>query len=284
MSVTTTRRAPEKGSTSGRANRMAHRRGRSSPWSWVLAVVFVALAVGAGWWVTHSAIFQARTVSVTGNHRLTDEQVLRLGGVSPRTNVLWFSPGAVEAALEASPWIASARVARTLPSTISITVSELSAFAVLDTGTDRYLLAEDGTVLGAAARHSTLPVVRMGRSPVRTGSRFAAAGSQLEAIASLPEGVRPIVVRSEIDPRRGLVLVLTGGVDVLYGDAGDAAAKGQALSAILDWAERGGVHLATVDVRIPATPVASPVAPDPSPSASSAVNASPPSSPNATTR
>jgi cell division protein FtsQ len=251
-------------------------------WSWVLASVFVALAVGAGWWVTHSAIFQARNLSVSGNHRLTDEQVFRLGGVSRRTNVMWFSPGAVEAALQASPWIASARVARTLPSTISITVFELSALAVLDTGSHRYLLALDGTVLGPAARNASLPVIRFGRGPLRTGVRIAVVRSELEVIAALPKSVRPRVVRMETVPGQGLVLVLTGGIDALYGDAGDAEAKGQALKAILDWAQRGGVRLATVDVRIPATPVASPVAPEPTPSVAATRSAPPSPSPSAT--
>ena len=87
------------------------------------------------------------------------------------------------------------------------------------------------------------------------------------------------MVRVEVDRAYGLVVSLTGGIEALYGDAADAAAKGQALAAILDWAERGAVHLATVDVRIPATPVARPVAPTPYPSASSTATAGPTSPP-----
>jgi cell division protein FtsQ len=271
VSVTMIRRppgAPEKEPVPGRAKRRsARRRGSASKGSWLLAGAFVALVVAAGWWVTHSAIFQARTITVSGNHRLTDGQIIGLGGMGKRTNVLWFSPGAVEARLESSPWIRTAHVSRTLPSTVRITVTELSALAVLDTRTGRYLLAPDGTVLGAATGRAILPVIHLGGARVRVAEPVRGAAESLRAVAGLPLDVRSRVDRVDTEPASGLVLVLAGGVRVVYGDGSQAAAKGEALAAILEWAGRARVSLASVDVRVPATPVASPVAPDPAPSA-----------------
>lgn len=271
MSVTTIRRppgAPEKEPVPGRAKRKAaRRRGSASKGSWLLAGAFVALVGAAGWWVTHSAIFQARTITVSGNHRLLDGRIIGLSGVGKGTNVLWFSPGAVEERLDSSPWIGTAHVSRTLPSTVTITVTELSALSVLDTGAGRYLLAPDGTVLGPATGRSTLPVIHLAGARARVAEQVRDAGESLRALAALPSDLRSRVDLVETEPGSGLVLVLGGAVRVVYGDASEAAAKGEALAAILQWAGRTGVSLASIDLRIPATPVASPVAPrDPTPS------------------
>jgi cell division protein FtsQ len=277
VSVTTIRRAPEKEPVTGRAKRRAERtRSSASKGSWLLAVALIALIVAAGWWVTHSAIFQARTITVSGNHRLTDEQIVELGGVGKRTNVLWFSPRSVEDRLESSPWIGTAHVSRTLPSTMKITVTELSALAVLDTGTGRYLLAPDGTVLGPATARANLPVIYLAGAQARVAQPAPGVGESLRAVAGLPRGVRSRVDRVLTEPNGDLVLVLAGGVRVVYGDGSETAAKGEALAAILEWAGRTGVSLASVDVRVPTTPVASPVAaPDPAPSDTASAAAGP---------
>lgn len=281
MSVSTIRRpAPTPAAASNprlrRRGHGRHDRGSGASWiSWMLAAVFVATVFVAGWWVTHSAIFAARDITVTGNHRLSAARILRLAGVSDHTNVLWFSPQAVEATLEQSPWIADATVSRSLPSTLSIAVTELRAEAVLDTGAGRYLVARDGTVLGAATNRSRLPAIAASIRAPAIGSRVASVGPELQVVVQLPDGVRARVATVATEAGHGLVVTLTDGVRVLYGDAADARQKGRAMEAIVDWAAGHGQVLATIDVRLPATPVASPPPPEPSPSASAATNPSP---------
>ena len=69
------------------------RRGRLGRWS--LAAVMVALVVGAGWWVSTSPIFHLKSLRVTGNSHVPDQQVRNLSGLDGETNVLWLSSGAV---------------------------------------------------------------------------------------------------------------------------------------------------------------------------------------------
>jgi hypothetical protein len=53
-------------------------------------------------------------------------------------------------------------------------------------------------------------------------------------------------------------VTLRDGIKVIYGDATDAAAKGEALVAVLSWADRRGVTPEYVDVRAPAAPALKP--------------------------
>ncbi|HEX9313707.1 MAG TPA: FtsQ-type POTRA domain-containing protein [Actinomycetota bacterium] len=228
----------------------------TSKGSWALSATGLIIVGLLAWWVTHSAVFDARRIAVTGNRQLSVARILRIGGVSERTNVMWFSPGRVERRLTADPWILAAHVSRTLPATISISVTERVPVAVLEEGRS-YFIAGDGTVLGPARGRLRLPTIGIAGPTILAGSRPAAALGPLKAIAALPAGFVGQVRKAYV--AHGLLTVeLRSGVRAIYGDAGQAEAKGEALAAVLRWATRSGISLDYVDVRSPVSPAAGP--------------------------
>ena len=120
------------------------------------------------------------------------------------------------------------------------------------------LVAADGTILGPALGSTRLPVIPAGNLAFRVGTRPSQARAALSALGALPSPVRSRVAEAK-ESAGQLVLDLRGGVRAIYGDASEAVAKGQALAAVLDWAERKGIRLSIVDVRAPVTPAARPV-------------------------
>jgi cell division protein FtsQ len=82
-------------------------------------------------------MFDLRSLNVSGNARLTSPMVGKLAGLDSSTNVLWLSVDAAEQALEANPWVASAEVTRTLPSSVAVVVRERVPAAVISTGSAR---------------------------------------------------------------------------------------------------------------------------------------------------
>jgi cell division protein FtsQ len=261
---------------------------RPRSWSsWLLTIAALAVLTGAAWLVSHSPLFHARSISVTGNRHLSHREVLDLAGVDGTTNVLWFSPGGVEATLERSPWVQTATVSRSLPSTISISIRERTAVAVLQGGERRSLVAPDGTVLGPASATARLPLIeRSSLDP--TGSR--ATGPvlvALRAVGAAPAALRHQVRRVFFGADGGMVIELASGVRALYGDGTQLSEKGQALEAVLAWASRHGVALVSIDVSAPVTPSARPVVPaSPAPpvllSPATATSPSPAASPTPT--
>jgi cell division protein FtsQ len=228
----------------------------------------VALAVVA-LWVTHSAVFRVRDLTVTGNQHLAKAAVLRLAGVDDHTNVLWLSTGRVERRLDRSPWIQAAHVSRALPSAISITITERAPAATVRAGSQLYLVSADGLVLDRTSHATPRPVIEVSEGSVSVGSKVRQAFAALEAIVALPEPLRDRVRVANVGPGGDLVLRLEGGVRAIYGDGSGAGAKAQALAAVLAWAARHGVALSYVDVRAPVTPAAGPaVAASPTPAAS----------------
>jgi len=90
-------------------------------------VVLVAVSIGllAGYrWLTTIEYFTIRDVQITGNSRMTRDEVLAQAEVHPGMNLLAVNMENVEAQLDRSPWIESAQVTRVLPDTLRIRVGE----------------------------------------------------------------------------------------------------------------------------------------------------------------
>jgi cell division protein FtsQ len=226
-------------------------RPRASTRSFGVILLGLVVIGGGGWWVTNSALFQLRTLRVSGNSRVSAQDVARLGGLTEHTNVLWFSSSVVERSLERDPWILSARISRVLPSVITVTIEERVPVAILTPG--RWLAAADGIVLAPAEQAGGLPEVTVAETDLHVGLRLLSPPPELTVLGSLPSGFLKNVV-SVAGDSGNLTLILRSGVTVLYGDESRATEKARALQSVLNWTSRNGVKPTYVDVRAPTTP------------------------------
>lgn len=121
-----------------------------------LSIVFV-LIYGA---VTTTDYFSTKTITVTGNHHVSKQQLLSQAGLELGDNLLSLNLRIMRQRLIAHPWVATARVSRNIPHTINIAVEEQHPLAVLDLAT-RYLINEKGRIFKAIDHKDPnhLPVV-----------------------------------------------------------------------------------------------------------------------------
>ncbi|GEM_PF-2425428 len=260
---------------------------RSGVWVWTMAILVAIVALLGSWWVTKSSIFAMRSLHVTGERHLSRQDVARLGGLTASTDVLWLSTHSLEQRLRRSPWVASARITRTLPGSISIQIRERAPIAISKSG---WLIAQDGVVLQRQRGSSTrFPVVDSGRRSMAPGERVQLALPQIEAVRSLMRSLRLEVESVRADAAGMVTLELRGGGRVLWGDTSDLTAKNRALAALIAWAARSGVKPVYIDLRAPSAPAILPVgavttptpapSPHPAPSVSPSVRPSPKASP-----
>jgi cell division protein FtsQ len=212
------------------------------------------LALG-GWWATQSSIFDARHIRVTGASHLSRAEVLRAARVDSATNLLWVRPAAIQEAIESDPWVASATVTRSLPTTIRIDVIERRAASTVAVGSTWFLVAADGTVLGPARYRPRLPVLPTAGS-VAVGERSPALAAAASVAGGMTPWLRSQVATVSPGDHGSVRLGLTDGVRVLFGPATDVRAKTQALTGILRWADDRHHRLVTIDVRSPVAPSA----------------------------
>jgi cell division protein FtsQ len=96
--------------------------------------------------VTHTDYFRIEAIKVSGLSRLTEAAILTQAKIRTGDNLLAVNLGLVRKRLLAHPWIATARVAREIPGTIRIEITENQALAVLDLGR-KFLINTNGRVI-----------------------------------------------------------------------------------------------------------------------------------------
>jgi hypothetical protein len=126
-----------------------------TPMKRLLLTLFVLIALpAAGWlgwrWASTSDRFAIKDVIVTGNSRVTHEEILRLARVQT-PNIFRLSIRDVEERLARHPWIASVSVSRRLPDKLAVRVIERQAACVALLDGVLYLTERDGRPFKRAA-------------------------------------------------------------------------------------------------------------------------------------
>jgi cell division protein FtsQ len=164
--------------------------------------------------VTQCDFFRAKKITITGLHRLSEQQVLQQARIEPNANILSVNLDLARKRLLRHPWIAEARVARELPDTIAIAIREQEPLAVIDLG-GKFIINTRGEVFKAWEQKDTtdLPLVTGLafsdiRLPMDKGSLGFEALMGVLQIGQISGGVLPNrrVRRIHVDQDLGLTL------------------------------------------------------------------------------
>jgi cell division protein FtsQ len=110
-----------------------------------LMMGFSALFMAGYAAVTRTDYFRADAIQVKGLSRLTQDEVLAQAGIRKGINLLALNLSLTRKRLLAHPWIAAAYVAREIPGTLRIEITEHHALAVLDLGR-KFLINTHGRI------------------------------------------------------------------------------------------------------------------------------------------
>jgi cell division protein FtsQ len=226
----------------------------------LLVVATVGLSVGL-YQLARSPLFGLTAVRVEGADAQVQTAVVAAAGLRPGQPYLAIDPGEVRRRVEALPRVATARVARSYPSSLRIVVSERLPTAVVPAAGAYWLVAADGMVVGrATVRPRDLPYVAGVPLPpaVRPGVRLPPDNPLANALAALGHmdpGLAGQVVGVTARSIDGLELGLRGGARVLYGLAERQAAKDAAVMLIQRKLHAEGKQVVRIDVRSPSTPI-----------------------------
>ena len=131
----------------------------------LIALIAVLMGFSALFMVGYAAVtrtdyFRTEAIKVSGASRLTESAILTQAKIHKGDNLLAINLGLVRKRLLAHPWVATARVAREIPGTICIEITEHQALAVLDLGR-KFLINTNGRVFKEYSPDDprTLPLV-----------------------------------------------------------------------------------------------------------------------------
>ena len=208
--------------------------------------------------VTQCDYFKAESLTVTGVHRLTEEQVLRQSQITKGINILSVNLSRVRKRLLAHSWIEDADVSRELPTGISIRIKEQQPLAILDLGR-KFIINIHGEVfkeMGASDR-CRLPVINgleFSDINVLGESRSVPfdAVMKILALGKKPESVLPcrLIKRIRVDREMGLTIYAFDRIKAIKIGYDDYPNKYEMLKNVLFYLKKNGgfSHLESIDL------------------------------------
>ena len=96
---------------------------------------------------TVQTLFPLRSVVITGNEHLTDDELKSMAGITSDENLFRTLSSRISSKLAASPWIRSVAVRKEFPDRLLIQISEAEPFALLDMKGKLFIVDDRGTML-----------------------------------------------------------------------------------------------------------------------------------------
>ena len=162
--------------------------------------------------VTQSSYFDAHTITVQGNQRLSKERILKQAGLKLHDNILSVNVNTLRHRLTMHPWIAAAEIERELPDAIHIRIKERVPIAIVNLNRPFYI-DEEGEIFKRVESSDKV------RVPVVTGlslsdidfndswrSRLFRAVMEALRLNRLHQDMIPLLPRIHVDKEMGLTL------------------------------------------------------------------------------
>lgn len=208
-------------------------------------IVGTLVALMAVWWLGwHSPVTQVKHVVVHAPRGISEASIRLASGITTADHVPAVDAQAVRLALmTAIPAIADVEVGRTLPATLSLTVTAREPFAAVRAGRGFYVMDSGGVVFDKVAGAKDLPVITAASDVGRDASR--------EVLLSMPASLRKDVRQVGAGTSDDVTLELRDGATVRWGSAEDAELKAGVLAGLVS------VKATRYDVSAPLQPTTS---------------------------
>ncbi len=112
----------------------------------VLPVLLVVAAIYMASGIVKSA-FRVRSVVISGNEHLTDEELKTMAGLGNDDNLITLSGRSISSKMMESPWMRSVDVRKEFPDRLLIHLSEAEPFALLDLKGKLFIVDDRGAML-----------------------------------------------------------------------------------------------------------------------------------------
>jgi len=216
-----------------------------------LAALAAALAAAYMLWFRDSGLVAIKSVSVTGLSSQDAQQIRAdLKQAAAGMTTLHVREAELAAAVRDHPTVASVSAAARFPTGLDIAVTERRPVALLAVdGRDRPV-AGDGTVLPTIDA-SSLELPTIEGADISHGGVGGKALAQAEVLGAAPAPLARLV-ESSSHRRGGVEVQLADGIELRFGDPGEAEAKWSAAARIL--ADGGLGSLSYIDLSAPERP------------------------------
>ena len=123
-----------------------------------------------------SPIFNIKNITIIGNEKITQSEILSLSGIQVGENTYKISKGKVKEKIKENAYIEDVIIKRKLPSQIEISIQERKTAFMIEYGASYVYINEQGYILEITAEKMQLPILQ----GVQTKSEEFIIGNRLE--------------------------------------------------------------------------------------------------------
>jgi cell division protein FtsQ len=222
----------------------------------LVSVIAVSGLAAAGWGATRSPLLDVDGIDVVGAHRTPREEVQRASGIRFGEAMVDVDEEGATRGVAALPWVGRVTVERRWPDSVVIEVVERDPVAAAPAAGDGWALIDaTGQVLGLLPSAPSNLLALDGIAPAGPpGSVLGGPAADLLAVAAaVPADLRPRVAAVQAGAEGGVELRLQPEGTLRLGPPRQLEEKFRAALTVLGQVDTNA--LATLDVRIPDSPV-----------------------------
>jgi cell division septal protein FtsQ len=225
---------------------------------WVLGLLFGCALAAGGWTLATLPVFRLHELAVTGNARVTRDEIVARADVDPTENIWLLQPREIERRIEAIPYVRSVHVHRRPPGRMWIEIAERRpAACVRDGAGHEFLVDEDLRVLEEECTPEVGLTYDLRGSLNGAGPGTFVHDPELVALAADARSLSPGDRYRDFshDGFGQLQATMQNGIEVRFGDDDDLDQKQRLIAPILAELGPRTATVRAVDLRAPSTPV-----------------------------
>ncbi len=209
-----------------------------------IALVFVILILAAAVGALLLYFFaKVESITVTGNERYSENDVINLSGLYTGKNIFLYDLGAAKREIEKDPYIRVNGIRRVFPHGLAIDVSEREEYAaIVNAGGTFAIIDSTGLILSIERRTSIsglIPVQGLSSMGYSVGTRIDADKSKLRpyTLLQILEGIgdrRGDITYIDISNTSNVKIGIKGELTVMLGDSVDIPSKVERMFRVLE--------------------------------------------------
>lgn len=198
-------------------------------------VILLGLLIGTSIYIILSPLFNITEINVSGNSKLTSQDIINLSQIETGINTFKISLRKVTESLKQEPYIESVNIERKLPNTINISVKERVPTYMLEFANGFVYMNNQGYMLEISETALEVPIIVGFETPVENispGSRLIIEDlEKLETVLKIVESAKSndvynLITSIDISDGNNFILYLNNeGHTVEFGDGSNINTK-----------------------------------------------------------
>lgn len=183
----------------------------------IRTIVLIGILIGTLIYILLSPLFNIKDVTVTGNNKLSKEEIISLSEIRTEENIFKTSKNDIKNRIKTNPYVENVKIRRKLPDKVEIIVVERVTTYMLPFANSYVYINNQGYMLEITSQKANLPIITGFSTPeenLHEGERLLSEdlvklGEVLQIIESAnANGIQELITKIDISNRQDYTIML----------------------------------------------------------------------------